>query len=215
MGTPGSMEVELKFQLLSPTPLDSFTAVLGLPSAILEQRNHYVRSPKAPDLMVRLRQERTLSSIPPRPPIWVLTLKGKRLPGATGVFVRSEEECTLETDLADAAQRGDWQRILEGHALTSRLGGPWSYLGELRNVRHTFPWHGVVLELDQTWFPGDTSPSWELEVECTDPEATLPEIEALLRHLGLPHRPQTKGKFSRFLKAVEGQSQLSRSDLDR
>lgn len=214
MGTD-SIEVELKFQLYSEAALESFTVLLGAPASVLDQRNHYVRTPSSPDLMVRLRQEHNVTGPPPLPKTWLLTVKGKRQPGPAGVFVRSEEECTLEGGLADAAQRGDWQRILESHVLTSGLGGPWSYLGELRNVRHTFLWHGVVLELDQTWFPGDSNPSWELELECTNPETALPEIESFLRQVDVPYTLQTKGKFSRFLKAVQHPPATARSKTDR
>lgn len=198
---------------------------LGLPSAVRQQRNHYFDTP-AGELRqrhygLRLREEEGAG--------FTVTLKGpsriqdgvtvrredeRAVAGeearrwlAAGTTLR-EIGLPLREDLAGI--RGDAQVRSLGMLANERrsfdVRAPHVELGEAASVpagdRAEKTPRGVdfTLEIDRS-LHADGAVEWELEVELSDEAAAAVRagLQAWLAHAGVPWRPQTRGKFRRFL----------------
>ena len=197
-------ERELKLEL-TEAEARRLQAACGPAERILIQRNTYLDTRdgclRARHYGLRLRHERQGDREG-----YILTLKGPTR-RSDAMVVRSEDEVALSATAATEIlaeglrpERAPLERLKE---LAEELGlAHIVSLGSMENERTVLVLRDVPvarLELDRSRYP-DGSIAYELEVEL--PEAAEEIVAAVRRALaawGLPWRPQTQGKFSRFL----------------
>lgn len=200
-------ERELKLALTAEEA-DRLEAAYGPPQRILHQQNTYLDARdgrlRRERIGLRLRREREGEA-----ERYLLTLKGPTQWSA-GLAVRREDEVALTIAAAAVIFRDG----LDPHAaplaalraLAADLSlGHMEPLGTMNNERTILPLPGqpgILLELDRSHYP-DGSTACEVEVErppgAADP---APAVRAALSTGGIAWRPQTQGKFSRFLETL-------------
>lgn len=205
-----SEERELKLEL-TEAEADRLQAALGPPQRILHQENTYLDSRdgrlRANGIGLRMRCEREGETAR-----YMLTLKGPTQWSAA-LAVRSEEELELTAASATAILRGGLDPrespLASLRAMAADLALPHLLsLGAMTNERTILRLPEeptILLELDRSRFP-DESTACELEVELPPTaEDIVASVRAALTGCGVDWRPQTRGKFSRFLDCL-GQS---------
>ncbi|GEM_PF-4756758 len=195
-------EVELKYSLeCKASPLERLVALVGPQVGELRQWNHYFTNGKKPMGTVRLRKELSAGA-PGALPRWVLTMKGKRLEGVEGLFIREELEADVTVGWGDLESPTQRLELLARHPLLARSPGPWRWLGVLENRRFLLDSGDGVWELDQSNYPHLQEPVWELEIECEAPSLVAPRVEEVLRRANIAWHPSRKGKFARFTEGL-------------
>jgi adenylate cyclase class IV len=217
-------EIELKLRVPDPAALRAVAAAAGgQAAAAVRQVNHFFdsegRALRNNAFGLRLRDEGGL---------FFLTAKGPSRKGASGALSqRREEEHEISGDEARAILDGEASPliVLAGHArseagrelvrtLESLVGDDGvRYIGAFENRRTRIETRlptgdvelAVLLELDETTFPGDVIHcEVEMELDASE-DAELAEraLRALLDRAGVAGAP-ARGKASRFFAALEG-----------
>lgn len=194
------MERELKFRLAGEADWRRLEAVLGPPSARLEQVNTYLDTPgrevAAGRAMLRLRSEDGRKAMTYK--------RGVRVEG--GYFEARETESALGEEEWSRLGAGDLAGLEDLPPLKALradgVSGPLASCGEVRNLRQRFPLPtGDHLELDRTEFPNGRT-DFEIEVETLQPEAVRALVEELAARAGVPLAIQEQTKYERFLEAA-------------
>lgn len=207
-------EIEVKYALDNWKDYDKLLRELSTPEANFTQYNSYLdddnRSLRQARIMLRAREIKFPVGAAKglgKPPV---TITAKRRRSAEdGVFISEEHEQVMAFD--------DWTDFVigreplptDGHVfrwLGSQVEhGALKVIGQTKNERFKVRSDVFVLEIDVTRFPDDTT---EAEIECETiwPDVAKKHIESLCAKLGIPVRPQRRGKYARFLEKTEGTS---------
>lgn len=221
----GNQEVEFKFRVQGDDELQALgRAAGGMPCSVVLQENHFFDSDslclRAHGMVLRVREEEGSFHV---------TAKGGGRPVADQALShRREEELPIGSHLAHAVLRGELSplKILEGSPRFARslllmrmnlvlAGRPLVRVGSFRNRRTHWPARllvtgvpvDVVLELDQTVFPGEVV-QHEMEVEVppgVEPGALGAALRELMERAGV-HGQTAPGKSTRFFAALSGHS---------
>ncbi len=190
------MEREVKLRLADEASWQRLQAVLGDPSASLDQVNLYLDTPSLEVAgrrgMLRLRRQDGT---------WSLTWKrGLRM--EQGYFEALEVECPLDEAAGQCPDLAALEHLPPVRSLRADgVAGPLALQGEVRNLRQRYPLtDGSVLELDRTTFPGGRV-DFEVEVETMHPEQVTSLLEDLARRAGVVLQAQDRTKYERFLEA--------------
>ena len=183
------LETEVKLTLLSSSPLGRFRAALGEPSARKEQLNRYFLPAAPARTVVRVREEGGGL---------VLTVKTGGERTARGIFRRPERNRVIPPEWLFSLLETGVCAELSAAPVMHGVGTPLTYLGQLRNTRHLFPFESWTIELDRTFYP-DGEEVWELEIEAPDADEALARVSGWLDAQSLRWTPSIAGKFSLFL----------------
>jgi|JI10StandDraft_1071094.scaffolds.fasta_scaffold459077_1 uncharacterized protein YjbK len=205
-------EIEVKVALIEWRDYDKLLRSLTTPEANFTQFNSYLdddaRSLRNARIMLRAREIKFPVGAAKglgKPPVTITAKRRRSSEG--GIFISDEHEQVMAYD--------DWTDFVIGREPLPMTGhvfkwvknqvehGDLKVLGQTKNERFKVRSDMFVLEIDITKFPDDST---EVEIECETiwPDVAKKHIEDLCAKLGIKTRPQTLGKFARFLQKTEG-----------
>jgi uncharacterized protein YjbK len=192
-----SVEREIKLRLADEASWLRLQAVLGDPSASLDQVNVYLDTPS-----LEVAGRRGMLRLRGQDGVWSLTWKrGLRM--ERGYFEALEVECPLDEAAGQCPDLSVLEHLPPVRALRADgIAEPLALRGEVRNLRQRYPLTDcAVLELDRTTFPGGRV-EFEVEVETLHPEQVTALLEDLARRAGVVLLVQDRTKYERFLEAT-------------
>lgn len=205
-------EIEVKVALVRWRDYDKLLRSLNTPEANFTQFNYYLdderRSLREARIMLRAREIKFPVGAAKglgKPPVTITAKRRRSADG--GVFVSEEHEQVMAYDDWKDFEIGREPLASDGHVFrwlkSQTEHGDLKVIGHTQNERYKIRSDVFVLEIDITKFP-DGSTEVEIECETIWPDVAKKHIEGLCEKLGIDTRPQTSGKYARFLEKSEG-----------